>query len=322
MIEELAPPLLRSLLLGSLYSMMALGLTMTYTVTRIANFAHAEMLTVGAYVAVVVANAFGAGPVGALVVALVVTAVLAVAIDETVFKPLFNRGATALHLLVASIGVGLVVRYVLSIFADMHNILHARHLRIVVQPVAFIGRGTLTTLHLWVLPTVVITVAVLHFMLTSTKLGKAMRATASNFDLARVSGIKTGQIRRITWVIAGGLAGVAGAFWSIYSPVNPETGWLALLWIFAASILGGFVSFYGTILGGYIVGFAENVGITTMNRWFGIDVAYKPLIALAIIVAVFLLRPTGLAGITPSSIGNAIRQLLTGIRSGLKQHGR
>ena len=319
MIEEFASPLLMSLLLGSLYSMMALGLTMTYAVTRIANFAHAEMVTVGAYAAVVVANTFGAGPIEMLVVALISTAVLGVAIDETVFKPLFNRGATSLHLLVASIGVGLAVRYILSIFADIHNMLNVKA-RIMVQPVAVIGHGMLTTLHLWVLPTVAITVAVLHFMLTATKLGKAMRATASNFDLARVSGIKTDLIRRITWVIAGGLAGVSGAFWCIYSPVNPETGWRALLWIFSASILGGFVSFYGTILGGYIVGFAENVGIAVMSRWFGISVAYKPLIALAIIIAVFLLRPTGLAGITLPSIRIVIRQLLTGIRSSLRQH--
>lgn len=319
MIEEFASPLLMSLLLGSLYSMMALGLTMTYAVTRIANFAHAEMVTVGAYAAVVVANTFGAGPIEMLVVAFISTAVLAVAIDEIVFKPLFNRGATSLHQLAASIGVGLAVRYILSIFADIHNMLNVKA-RIMVQPVAVIGYGMLTTLHLWVLPTAAITVAVLHFMLTATKLGKAMRATASNFDLARVSGIKTDLIRRFTWVIAGGLAGVSGAFWCIYSPVNPETGWRALLWIFSSSILGGFVSFYGTIMGGYIVGFAENVGIAVMSRWFGVSVAYKPLIALAIIIAVFLLRPTGLAGITLPSIRIVIRQLLTGIRSSLRQH--
>jgi len=318
MIEELASPLLMSILLGSLYCMMALGLTMTKAITKISNFAHAEMVTVGAYAAVVVANTFRTGPIEALAAAFLSTAVLAVVIDEVVFKPLFNRGATSLHLMVGSIGVGLAVRYILSIFADMHNMLIAQT-RIMVQLVAVIGYGTLTTLHLWVLPTSVITVVVLHFMLTKTKLGKAMRATASNFELAKVSGIKTDRVRRITWVIAGGLAGVSGAFWSIYSPINPETGWLALLWIFASSILGGFVSFYGTIAGAYVVGFAENVGITIMSRWFGIDVAYKPLIALAIIVVVFLLRPTGLTGITLPSIRTVTSRLVREIRAGLKQ---
>lgn len=292
---------------------------MTIAITKISNFAHAEMVTIGAYAAVVVANTFRTGPIEASVAAFLSTAVLAVVIDEVVFKPLFNRGATSLHLLVGSIGVGLAVRYILSIFADMHNMLNAQT-RIMVQPVAVIGYGTLTTLHLWVLPTAAIIVVVLHFMLTKTKLGKAMRATASNFELAKVSGIKTNLVRRITWVIAGGLAGLSGAFWSIYSPINPETGWLALLWIFASSILGGFVSFYGTIAGAYVVGFAENVGITIMNRWFGIDVAYKPLIALAIIVVVFLLRPTGLTGITLSSIRTATSRLVREIRFGLKQH--
>ncbi len=306
--------------MGSLYALMALGLTMTYKVTRIPNFAHAEMLTVGAYIATVAINFFGAGPLEALVLAFGLTAGLAVAIDELVFKPLFNRGATPLHLLVASIGVGLVVRYVLSIFADIYNILSVKA-DVVVEPVAYIGYGALTTLHLMVLPTAVSVVIILHMMLTGTKLGKAMRATASNFDLARASGIRTALIRRITWVIAGGLAGIAGTFWAIYSPISPEVGWRTLLWIFAASILGGFVSFYGTIAGAYIVGFAENMGISAMNRWFGVDVAYKPLIALAIIVAVFLLRPTGFAGMTLGDITRPIRRLMTKIRLYVKPRG-
>lgn len=293
---------------------------MTYRVTRIPNFAHAEMLTVGAYIAMVAINFFGAGAFMAIVLAFGLTAALAVAIDEVVYKPLFNRGATPLHLLVASIGVGLVVRYVLSIFADIYNVLSVKA-DIVVEPIAYIGYGAFTTLHLMVVPTTVGIVITLHLMLTGTKLGKAMRATASNFDLARASGIRTARIRRISWVISGGLAGIAGTFWSIYSPISPEVGWRLLLWIFAASILGGFISIYGTIAGGYVVGFAENLGIATMNRLFDVDVAYKPLIALSIIVAVFLFRPTGFAGMTLADVTRPIRKLLAKFKPRLKPRG-
>ncbi len=144
-------------------------------------------------------------------------------------------------------------------------------------------------------------------LFTRTRIGKGMRAMASNFDLARVSGIPTARVRRITWLLAGGLAGVAGTFWSVYAPTDPEVGWRALLWTFAASILGGFVSVSGTIAGGYIVGGSESFGITILNSEFGISASYKPMIALVLIVAVFLIRPTGFAGLT-------VRDVLDGLR--------
>lgn len=300
MFSELAAPVLLSILLGSLYTMMALGLTLTYAVTKIANFAHAELITVGAYVALVAVNIYHLGIVEASILAFILGAIIALAADELVYRPLFKRRATPLHLLVASIAVGLVIRYVLSIYADIRNLL-ATKMNVLVYPIFTIGFGSFTTLHLWVLPTVIGTVALLHFMFHYTKLGKAMRAMASNFDLARVSGIDTLLVRRVTWIIVGGTAGLSGAFWAVYSPINPETGWLALLRVFAASILGGMVSFYGTIVGGYVVGFAENVGISMLNQYWGVDTAYRPLIAFAIIVVVFLMKPTGFTGLSLES---------------------
>lgn len=308
MLAEFAGPVLLSLLLGSLYTMMALGLTMTYAVTKIPNFAHAELVTVGAYVSVVVINLMGMGTIEAFAASFVVTALVALGVDEVVYKPLFRRHSTPLHLLVASIGVGLVIRYVLSIFADIYDLLLSK-LNVGVQPLFFIGYGAFTSLHAWVLPTVLGFVILLHILFHRTLLGKSMRATASNFDLARASGINTVLVRRVTWLIAGGLAGLSGYFWAIFSPINPETGWLALLRIFAASILGGLVSFYGTIVGGYIVGFSENIGIFFMSQYFGVETAYRPLIAFAIIVVVFLFKPTGFAGMS-INLSKLLRRIL------------
>ncbi|RLG50513.1 MAG: branched-chain amino acid ABC transporter permease [Thermoproteota archaeon] len=304
---QLAAPLLTALLLGSLYTLMALGLTMTYAVTSIPNFAHAEFVTIGAYIMAVAVNFGKLGLVGGLASAFLFAALVALATDELVFKKLAALGATPLHLLTASIGVGLVLRYTLSIVADLKGLLSVKT-RVVVNPVATIGQAYLTTLHLWAVPTTLAVVAVLHLVFMKTKIGKAMRAMASNLDLARVSGINTTLVRRVTWVIAGGLAGVAGGFWSVYSPINPETGWVALLWIFAASILGGFRSFYGTVLGGYVVGFSESLGITFLSRYLGVNVAYKPMIALLIIVVVFLWKPTGLAEVTPRGLLESLKK--------------
>lgn len=314
--DFLARPALDTILLGSLYTMMALGLTLTYKVTKIPNFAHAEYVTIGAYATVVMVNRFGfVGVAGvlAVVVSFLAAAGVALGVDELVFKPLFRRGASPLHMLVASIGAGLVLRYIVFIGADLGNLLSEKA-NLSAQTVWVIGNGSVSTLHLTIVPTVAGIVIVLHVLFVGTRIGKGMRAMASNFDLARVSGINTTFIRRLTWILAGGLAGVAGAFWAIHNPVTPELGWRALLWIFAASILAGLTSFYGTIAGGYIVAAAENFGISLLNRAYGVDVGYKPMIALAIIVAVFLIRPTGFAGLTVRDVVEGFRSLPSRVR--------
>jgi len=296
MLGEVVSLIFLSLLLGSLYGMMALGITMTYKIARFANFAHAEFVTVGAYLTVILINFFEAGLISSAFCAFLISAILALISDELVFKPLFNRGGTPLHLLVASIGVGLVIRYVLSILADLKGILCIQSHRMP-KNIAFIMGATITDLHIWVLATLLMLVTFLHCTLTYTKFGKAMRAVACNFDLAQTSGIDTDLVRRVTWVLAGGLAGLAGMFWSIYAPINPETGWRFLLYAFAASIMGGMISFYGTIAAGLIVGFTEVFGIYTLNKWFGVNLAYRLIIPFSMIIAILLFRPSGLVGI-------------------------
>ena len=313
MVDFLARPTFDTILLGSLYTMMALGLTLTYKVTKIPNFAHAEYVTIGAYATVAMVNRLGFTGVGgilAIAVSFLASAGVALGVDELVFKPLFRRGASPLHMLVASIGAGLMLRYLVFIGADLADLLSVKA-NLSAQTVWVLGNGSVSSLHLTIVPTVAGIVIVLHLLFVGTRVGKGMRAMASNFDLARVSGINTTFIRRLTWLLAGGLAGVAGGFWAIHNPITPELGWRSLLWIFAASILAGLTSFYGTIAGGYIVAAAENFGIFFLNRAFDVDVAYKPLVVLAIIVAVFLIRPTGFAGLTVRDVVSGLRSFLS-----------
>jgi len=309
-VDFLARPAFDTILLGSLYTMMALGLTLTYKVTKIPNFAHAEYVTIGGYVTIVAVQALGGWPwaLFAVPIAFGVSALVALVVDELVFKPLYLRGATPIHLLVASIGAGLVLRYVVTIYADLSDLLTAKA-NLSSNVIVFVANAALTTLHVTIVPTVAGVVLVLHLLFTRTKIGKGMRAMASNYDLARVSGINTTAVRRLTWVLAGGLAGLAGAFWAIYNPIQTDTGWRSLLYIFAASILAGMTSFYGTIVGGYIVAAAGNFGVFLLNRAYGVDVGYQPLIALAIIIAVFMIRPTGFAGLTWQDVVDRARSL-------------
>lgn len=330
--------LFQSVLVGCLYAVMALGLTLTYSITKVPNFAHAEYVTVGGYIlaAFTLANrgaivAGGAGGFNAIVAGIViiagfvlaalVSALIAVSSDELVFKPLFRRAATPLHLLVASIGVGLVIRYALSLVVAPADLLVVSPpiVKNLIRlpggaPLTVMG-APLTNLFLTVVPTAFGLVLALHLLFTRTRIGKGMRAMASNFDLARISGIKTGTVRRITWILAGALAGVGGAFWVVDVPGTPEMGWGILLWLFAASILGGFSSYWGTVVGGFIVGFAENLGIRALNDAFGVSFSYRPLIALVIIVAVFLIRPQGITGLTSTDLIAFIRKRFMRIRA-------
>lgn len=288
--------MLNSIVLGSLYALMALGLTITFSVTRIANFAHAELITVGGYTTAVAVNFLGFSAFEALALSFVVSALLGLAMDELAFKPLYRRGTSTLFLLVASIGVGLVVRYVLFSFADLTGNITIQT-KASAEQLFRVGRATVTTFHLTVIPTTLTVVVILHALFHYTLLGKALRAIADNEDLARASGIKIFTLRRLAWLITGGVSGLAGGLWAVNLLIDPNLGWDLLLRVFAASILGGLVSFWGTIIGGYIIGLAENLGITLMNTWFGINIAYRPLISFMIIIIVFLLKPTGFAGI-------------------------
>ncbi|MCE4613723.1 MAG: branched-chain amino acid ABC transporter permease [Desulfurococcales archaeon] len=288
------------LLVGSLYGLMALGLTLIYRVTKIPNFAFAEYITYGAYAAV--AASFVIDPVNsaALLVAGILFAtsagaVIALASDELVFKPLWRRGSEVLQLLVASIGVGLVLRYSLLGAAALTG---GKYLEVrfpvTYQTVFSVGGlASITTAHLLAITSMVLFAIVLHLLFTRTRLGKAMRATASNPTLAQITGINVILVRRITWLMAGALASFAGFTYSYYNPVNPESGWITLLWIFSAAIMGGF-TFYGVLLSGLLLGIAENVVGFLANYYLGIGSEYNPVIALVTLVTVLMVRPEGL----------------------------
>ncbi len=289
--------LINGLRVGSLYGLMALGLTLIYRVTSIPNFAYAEYITYGAYAAYIAMTALALkGTLGlafALAAALAVAALAALASDELAFKPLWVRGASPLHLLVASIGVGLVLRYSLLAVAGLAAGLLEASLPVrSTRLISIGGIASIETSHVLAVSAAVFFAVLLRIMFTRTKIGKAMRATASNPVLARVSGINIYLVRRVTWIIGGGLAGFAGFVYAYYYYVNPESGWLMLLWIFAAATMGGF-TFYGSIISGLILGIAEQVISFLGSTYFGLNTAYSPVIALITLVIVLMYRPEG-----------------------------
>ena len=296
------------LIVGSVIALGAVGVTLTYSLLKFANFAHSELLTWGAYLAMTFMGVFiavsGGGvmrPIGpfsfgwpllaALAVSAALTALLALAVEALVFRRLREKGA-AIVLVIASFGAALALRNILMFVYGSLPDYYSREIQIAVRilPRDVMGGVRITPDQIFVLGLAVVLVVLLHLFLTRTIMGKAMRATSENPALARVAGIDVARVIRVTWIIGAVLAAVAGVFAGLTVQVRPFLGFDLLLPLFAAAILGGIGSVYGAVIGGLIVGLAESLSVPI----FGAE--YRAAIAFLILIAILLVRPTGLFG--------------------------
>jgi branched-subunit amino acid ABC-type transport system permease component len=281
---------------GSVIAVGAVGLTLSYGVTRFINFAYGEFLTVGAYAALLVAGLLTGGVGGvalgvavgvplAAVAAVGAVGVVGVGVAELFFRPLRERGP--LPLLITSIGVAFVLRNLLRAVVGAE----AKQL-----PVPLMRPWTVAGLHLnpveaLVVASAVATMVVVHLLLQRTMLGKMMRATSGNRQLALVSGIDTDRIIQYTWLISAGTGALAGILLAVlFPPFRPIMGWDFLIVVFAATLLGGIGKPYGAMAGALVVGIAMSLGTTYLSA------DYRMGYAFAILVGVLLFYPEGIAG--------------------------
>lgn len=281
---------------GAIIALGAIGLTLTMGILRFANFAHAELVTAGAYIALAVLWLTGAfmGPIGpfsfgvplllALVVAMVLTSVLALAIDHLVFRRLRGRSGH-MTLVFGSFGVSLVVRMIILLLFGGAATYYSSELQIATRVVP--GLRIMPD-QLFVLGLTVVIVVALHFFLQRTRLGLSMRALAENPELTRVNGVDIDGVIRWTWVIGASLAAVAGVFYGLTVQLRPEIGFHLILPLFAAAILGGTGNVIGAVVGGLIVGMAESLSVLFIPS------GYKLAVPFLILLVVLYLKPTGL----------------------------
>jgi|Deesub1362A_J573_1020465.scaffolds.fasta_scaffold00145_39 branched-subunit amino acid ABC-type transport system permease component len=284
--------LFNSLISGSLYVLVGLGLTMTYSLTKFPNFAHAEFITLGAYIVYAMTDILNLGLISGIIVSMLITGFVGVACFLMVFRPLANRKGTMVHLMISSIGVGIFLRYAIQ------QIWGGQELHFSKVHFAGYNLGPLRVTSLWIgiILTAVILVIILHLILTQTKLGKAMRATSNNPSLAQASGIDIDKIIMIVWFLGAALAGLGGFFKAADTRIVPVLGWGILLPAFAVIILGGIGSFYGMIAAAYILGLAENFSIIGLIS-LGISTDYRTAIGFVVIIITLIFAPTGLSGI-------------------------
>lgn len=273
---------------GAIVAVTAVGLTLVYSILRITNFAHGDLVTLGAYTALTLNLGYGVPPKYGIPLAFLVGGLAAVILELTVWRRMRRTGAGTVALIVASIGLALFLRNALVFhFGNQH-----RAFEVVVQraqpvpglPIMLTPDQKFIALAAFVL------VALLHMVLKYTAVGKAMRAMADNLDLAWTCGVDVDRIIMWTWLLAGGLAASGGVLYSMTRPVYPELGWHLLLPMFAAIILGGIGNPYGAVLGGLLIGIAQEMSVIFFRA------EYKMAVGFAVMSAVLFLMPRGLLG--------------------------
>jgi neutral amino acid transport system permease protein len=268
---------------SSIIALGAVGLTLTYGILRLSNFAHGDFMTLGAYITLL-ANALGINIWIAMAIGAIATIGTALLSEKIIWAPMRARRATSATLIIISIGLALFIRNGIILFWGGNN----QSYKLAVEEALQLGPVRLPFYDLVVVGLAIVTIFGLHYLLQNTKIGKAMRAVADDLDLARVTGIRVDRVILWTWIIAAGLTALGGSMLGLVEAVRPNMGWFLILPMFAAVILGGIGNPYGAIAGAFVIGIAQEVS----TYWLRTE--YKLAVALVIMILVLLLKPQGL----------------------------
>ena len=285
-LHDVAQTGLNGLTLGSVYALGAVGLTLVYGILKLVNFAHGDFLTFGAYMAYLVNVTWGMPLVGAVLFAMVATAVLGIFFERVMWGPMRRRGAGFLQLILMTIGLAFLIRSVIQFIWSTE----IRELDVnVTSSVEFLGlRIGQTELMVVVVGFVVLTA--IGLLLRFSLLGKQMRAVADDLELAETAGIDTRRVILYTWVFAGALAGLAGVLAAATTNIKPELGFELLLPIFAAVVLGGIGDAFGALAAGVVLGL-----VIEWSTLF-IEARWKVAVGFVVLVLVLIIRPQGIFG--------------------------
>lgn len=289
---------------GSIISLGAIGLTLVFGIIRFANFAHGDLMTTGAYVALLMVTgvlawigipdttfgplSFGWRMLIAFPVSMLVVGCLAIAADRILYRKLRMKKSGPVMLAMSSLGAAFIIRMLILIFWGADSLFYRPGL---MRPAIQLPLGIkIRPDQILILIVVFTLVLLLHLYLQKTKMGKAMRATADNRELALVSGIDTERVIILTWGIGGALAAAGGILYGIDVQVHAYMGWNFLIPLFAATILGTIGNMWGALVGGLIIGVAQQVSTAFLMP------TYKPAVAFMLMILILLIRPKGIFG--------------------------
>ena len=280
--------LLNGLQLGSIYALVALGYTMVYGIILLLNFAHGDIIMVGAYISWVVMAQLGLSPVLAIILSVAGCVLVGVLIDKVAYAPL--RNAPRLSILITAIGVSYFLENgsQLVFGADAKVVPSFTSVQTLHLGDLSLSFAAVVTVLVTVVATVILTLVV-----QKTKLGKAMRAVSEDMGAARLMGINVNSTISFTFAVGSALAGIGAVLYCMaYAQASPTMGMMLGTKAFVAAVLGGIGSIPGAVVGGLLVGFAE-----MLVTFAGLSV-WKDAVVFLLLIVVLVVRPTGIFGRT------------------------
>ncbi|MCX7233956.1 MAG: branched-chain amino acid ABC transporter permease [Burkholderiales bacterium] len=294
---------INGLVLGSMYALVALGYTMVYGIINLINFAHGEVLMVGALTSWTIIGLMKDGMPGTpgyliLVVALIISCVVAAAlnfvIEKVAYRPL--RNSPKLAPLITAIGMSILLQTLAMIIWKPN---YKPYPTLLPSTPFNIGGAVITPTQVLILAMTAVSLAVLMWVVNSTKLGRAMRATAENPRVAALMGVKPDLVISATFVMGAVLAAIAGVMWAAnYGTVQHTMGFLPGLKAFTAAVFGGIGNLAGAVVGGILLGLIESIGAGYIGALTGgvLGSHYSDIFAFIVLIIVLTLRPSGLLG--------------------------
>ena len=299
--ETFIQQIINGLVLGSMYALVALGYTMVYGIINLINFAHGEVLMVGALTSwTVVTLLANSGLPGwalmliSLVCAIVVCCILNFAIEKVAYRPL--RNAPRLAPLITAMGVSLLLQTLAMIIWKPNP--KPYPILLPSEPIN-LGGPVISVVQIMILVTTGVILVALLWLVNKTKLGRAMRATAENLRVAALMGVRPDMVISATFIIGAALAAVAGVMWAAnYGTVQHAMGFLPGLKAFTAAVLGGIGNLAGAMVGGVLLGLIEALGAGYLGDLTGglLGSHYADIFAFVALILVLTLRPSGLLG--------------------------
>jgi branched-subunit amino acid ABC-type transport system permease component len=288
--EQFVQLIVNGLITGSILALTGVGASLVFGIQRIANFAHGDYLTVGAYTALVINLVLRQSLLVSAACGMLAVALMAIIVHFGLLRPLRGRGTIAISLV--TVGLGLLIRNTIFLVAGSQ----VRSYAVSQSDVVTIGFVRLSPGQAVAIAVALVVGPSTALFLAKTRLGKSMRAVADNRDLAAVAGIDVERMGVYVWILAGGLAGLGGVMLALeQGTFDPNLGLAPLFLIFTTVVLGGIGSAFGALVAGMVLGLAME--LSTWNAFFGgLDSRYKPVLAFVVLILLLLCRPQGLFG--------------------------
>jgi branched-chain amino acid transport system permease protein len=284
---EFIQQLVNGLSLGAIYALIALGYTMVYGIIMLINFAHGDIMMVGAFVGFYSITLFGTNIVVAMIFAMLACAILGVVIEKVAYRPL--RKSTRIAALITAIGMSLFLEYT-TIFLLGPQQKVFPHSAFPLKEYQAMGL-LITNKDIFIIVSAVVLMIILQYIIKMTKTGKAMRAVSVDQEAAVLMGISVDKTISITFAIGSALAAAAGVMVGVYyNTINPLMGIIPGLKAFVAAVLGGIGIVPGAMIGGFVMGILE-----TFVSGYGSSL-YRDAVAFGVLILILLIKPTGLMG--------------------------